>query len=89
MTQNTWRDIATAPKGKDGEAPIFLQLCWFNVGEDGKPASRHVGEGYWQADTASWWWANTAPGDYYNDSIEESITGRVTHWAPLLDPPPL
>lgn len=83
-----WRDIETAPKAEtSSEPPISVILEWFNITENGG-CTYHVGEGYWQADAEAWWWANTAPGDYYSDSIEESITGKVTRWMSLPEPAP-
>ena len=90
--QVVWRSIFIdePPKGKDGEAPISLLLSWTYVAENGKVADRLVGEGYWAANedgTGDWWWANTAPGDYYHDPIRDSITGQITHWAHMPSAP--
>lgn len=85
-----WRPIAEAPKGAADEAPICVLLSWTCVNERGEITERQVGEAYWNPDSpdgGGWWWANTAPGDYYADPISESIGGQITHFRHLPLPP--
>lgn len=85
---NGWRDdMENAPRGAPSEPPIPLLLSWTYMHEDGVGFTRGVGEAYWSADSEDWWWANTAPDGYWNDSIGQSITGKITHWQPLPLPP--
>lgn len=34
-----------------------------------------------------WWWAGTAPGDYFGDPIRFSNHGDAEWWQPLPNPP--
>lgn len=73
-----WRDIATFEK--HGQAnPVIL--C---VTDADRPGI--VGEA-WRHEDGEWWWAGTAPGDYYDDPISQTNYGQPTHWMPLPPPP--
>ena len=82
-----WKPIETFDPPEDGEPRVEVMLAWTNI-RDGVETSA-VGEAYWNRESADWWWANTSPGDYYSDTVQNSITGRITHWRPLPPPPPV
>lgn len=80
-----WRGIESAPKPKWGEPrqPVLLAWTYRNT----PPAS---GEAYWHEDedgNGDWWWANTGPNDYFSDTILNSITGQITAWRAVPEPP--
>lgn len=81
-----WRDMESAPMPAKGAPRVSVLLMW-----DYSDGSRHVGEAYWQDDgggfNEGWWWANTSPGDYFYDLIENGITGHILAWMPMPEPP--
>ena len=86
-----WQPIETAPRPAENEPMVPVLLSWTCCRDDGS-TMRLVGEGYWHASGGAygqpdWWWAGTSPGDYYADPISQSITGQITHWMPMPQPP--
>lgn len=77
-------DLSAAPMPNDDQPMRPVLLAWH-----GRDGSAHCGEGYWHAGETAWWWANTSPGDYYSDAIEQCIDGAIYAWKPLPAPPPL
>lgn len=81
-----WLPIETAPRRTEASDRVeFVLIAWTNG--DG---TQGVGEAYWHPEDprdGGWWWAGTSPGDYYADDVQNSISGRITHWMPLPEPP--
>jgi hypothetical protein len=75
---SNWKKIETAPKDKTS----VLVAVARDSGE------WIVGEAYFdpEAYDGSWWWANEADGDYYDDPISER-GNPPSFWMPLPAPP--
>lgn len=91
MSEVDWFPIATAPKPGLDEPPVMILLAWNNIDRVTGALSRHVGEGYWNAENdrgdGEFWWANAGPGNYHSSPISDSITGVIYAWAPMPTPP--
>lgn len=86
QVEGGWQPIETAPRREETSDPMdFILIAWTN-----RDGTQGVGEAYWypgETMDSGWWWANTSPGDYHSDTVENSITGRITHWRPVPAPP--